>query len=159
MSEALTSALLATAEDRHAPLGPAVTAYSAAMTAVRAQDDLEARMRAIAELHLAAEAAAEAFKAAAATARAKLAEAFEASGCPGLYLAHHHVTPTEGARRVIVTDQAALAARHPELMTTPAPKPDTAAIAKLLRTGSEVAGCTLSNGGETGIRITATTKD
>ena len=151
--------LLTIAEEHNTPLATHVATYSAALTAVRSHDDVEARMRAVAELHLAAEAAEAGFAQAKVATRAALTTAMHESGCPGLYCAHHHVTPTEGARRVIVTDQAALAAQHPDLIVHPPPRPDTTAIGRALRSGVAVAGATLSNGSEPGIRFSATKKD
>lgn len=154
----LSDMLLAMAEEHHAPLASAVNAYSAAMTAVRACDDVEDRMRTVGKLHLAAATAGEAFGAAALGARVALTTAMRESGCPGLYTAHHHVTLVEGARRLVLTDAAALAARHPELMILPPPEPDRPAITKLLRAGHPVEGASLSNGGEPTARFTSSKK-
>jgi hypothetical protein len=154
----LSDMLLSIAELSHAPLAATVNAYSAAMTAVRTQDDIEARMRAVAELHLAAAAAEGAFKAAALDIRAALTTAMHESGAPGIYTLHHHVTPTEGARRLILTDTVALAARHPDLMIQPPPEPDKPEITRRLKAGQVVEGATLSNGSEPGIRFTSIKK-
>lgn len=155
---ALSDMLLTIAEEHNAPLAPLIVTYSAALTTLRSVDDLEDRMRAAAELLLASEAAEEGFAQAKDAARAALTTAFCESGAPGIYTMHHHVTPTAGARQVIVTDEAALAARHPDLMIVPPPKPDKTAISRLLRTGGRIEGATLSNGTSPGIRITANRK-
>jgi F0F1-type ATP synthase membrane subunit c/vacuolar-type H+-ATPase subunit K len=65
---------------------------------------------------------------------------------------HHTYTISAARDGVRITDIDAIPA---ELMRTPPPSPDKAAILKLLSAGVPVAGCTLSNGGMPSLRINA----
>jgi hypothetical protein len=65
---------------------------------------------------------------------------------------HHTYTISAARDGVRITDIDAIPA---ELMRTPPPSPDKAAILKLLSAGTPVAGCTLSNGGAPSLRINA----
>jgi hypothetical protein len=65
---------------------------------------------------------------------------------------HHTYTISAARDGVRITDIDAIPA---ELMRTPPPAPDKAAILKLLSAGTPVAGCTLSNGGMPSLRINA----
>ena len=77
--------------------------------------------------------------------RAEIARSMADTGCPGLYLEHHHVTPVEGQRAVLITDEAALAIAHPDLFTDPKPAPDRRAIAARLKAGDAISGAVLAN--------------
>lgn len=112
-------------------------------------EDLVEVMQAAAAVVLACEAVHEAAKKAEADARKALAAAM-ANGATTFHTEQHTVSLREGARRVIVTDQAELPARfivQPPRPPEPQPCPDLSAIAFELRNGREVTGATLSNGG------------
>lgn len=87
--------------------------------------------------------------------RSKLAASMAEHGSPGFYTSGHHVTPTEAARTVTITNQKALAADHPEMMVTPPAAPDKKAIAYALKNNRVIQGACLSNGGTPGVRFTS----
>ncbi len=142
-------------------LKPTSDAYVTALKRLRAVDyddrePLDPALRYAAELFLALEAMADAADHATKALRAKLAATMADSGAPGIYTAGHHVTPTTPERTVVITDEKALAAEHPDLFTTPQPKPDKKAIAFWLKGGRALKGAELSNGSEPGVRFSPT---
>jgi hypothetical protein len=124
----------------HAALRDAVTTYRAASAGLATGGDLLDMLRAAGSVVLAAEAITAAAKQAEATARAALATCMAETGCPAVALASHVVHLGTKAARVDIEDESAIPA---ELMRTPAPAPDKAAIAKMLRAGAEVPGARL----------------
>nr|WP_321986172.1 hypothetical protein [uncultured Lichenicoccus sp.] len=130
---------------------PVSDQWSAGMRALRAVDQeqpdpYEPTLRAGVQLLIALEAMAKATKETIDILRAEIARSMADTGCPGLYLEHHHVTPVEGQRAVLITDEAALALAHPDLMGDPKPPvPDKRAIASRLRAGEPLTGAVLAN--------------
>ena len=86
--------------------------------------------------------------------RTILRDTMEDAGCFSLGGEVHSLTLADAPRTTQITDAKALAAAHPELMTTPEPQPDRKAIADLLRRGRAVTGAELSNGGQPVLKIT-----
>ncbi len=129
---------------------PVSDQWSAGMRALRAVDQdqpapYEPTLRAGVQLLIALEAMVKVTKETVDILRGEIARSMAETGCPGLYLEHHHVTPVEGQRAVLITDEAALAAAHPDLLTNPKPAPDKRAIASRLRAGEPLTGAVLAN--------------
>ena len=138
-------------------------AYVAALRDLRTVDlaadrPLDPTLQAACELFLAVEQLQDAAEHAMKALREKIAATMADAGCPGIYTSGHHVTPTDAARSVVITDADALAARHPDLMTDPRPAPDKTLIGRALRDGMRVTGAELSNGGSPGVRFNSIRK-
>jgi hypothetical protein len=108
-------------------------------------DDLTACMAGIVPLILECEAAAEAMERHAKRLRTALADAMDTAGATTIKTGHHTASVSSGRAAVVITDPAAI---PPELMRTPAPVPDKAAIGALLKAGHAVEGAVLGNGGQ-----------
>ena len=98
-------------------------------------------------LIVAAEALEDAAKHAQSVLRGHLAESMERDGVTGFETQFHQVTRRKANQVALITDEKAVAAAHPELMTTPEPKPDRTEIARRLRKGERIQGAELTNGG------------
>ena len=136
------AALCTRAVAEHKPLAAAVQAYRIAYGRFGAALDLMDVFDATAMLVLAAEDMKDAAKRLEETARAALAETMRDTGCAAFRTATHVVSLGEAARSAVITDPDII---PPEFLI--APKPDRAAIAKALRSGQDVPGATLNNGG------------
>ena len=125
----------------------AITMFGATAARARLDVSLEDRIRAVGEMIVATEALAEQSEAFAKAARAAVARTMADIGATPVELSDGRVMNwSNGARRVVITGAV------PEAYMTPpqvvAPKPDTAAIAALLKKGVQIPNCTLSNGGD-----------
>nr|WP_321985369.1 siphovirus Gp157 family protein [uncultured Lichenicoccus sp.] len=107
------------------------------------------------DLIIAAEAIEDAAKHAKAVLRERLGESMERDGVTGFETAHHQITRRKANQVALITDEKALAAQHPELMTTPEPRPDRTEIARRLRKGDRIQGAELTNGGAPVVVISA----
>ena len=107
------------------------------------------------DLIIAAEAMEDAAKHVQSVLRAQLIESMERDGVTGFETAHHQITRRKANQVALITDEKGLAAAHPELMTTPEPRPDRTEIARRLRKGDQIAGASLTNGGAPVVVISA----
>lgn len=84
-----------------------------------------------------------------ATKRRLLAEAMESAGLRKVTAPDFTLSLTPVKAKVIVTDESSIPADYLTQPEPPAPKPDKRLILQALNEGHPVAGCTLSNGGQT----------
>lgn len=118
-----------------AALKGSVDAYALAMAQTMDDDDLTVRMANVSKLIIAIDGIKHAAGQISDAARSALAAAMVETSCPGVRMPNHTVYASEGKRVVDVLDPAAVPA---EFMRTPAPTPDLAAIASLLKSGASV---------------------
>lgn len=111
--------------------------------------------RAIVAAILALEDLESAAKDTAAVLRRDLAASMEADGVTGFETDHHIASRVKAAVRVQMTDTAAFAAAHPEMMIAQDPKPDTKRAMQRMNAGETLVGCERSNGGADTLRISA----
>ncbi len=133
--------------DALGPIKLAVTRTKAPYGALLADTDIVAAMRSTTELIVALEALHDAADPRAL--RETLAQQMAETGATQIDCQHHVVSLTAAARKVLVTDAAAVPL---EYLTQPAP--DKRLLAAALKRGP-VAGAELGNGGEQHLRITA----
>lgn len=118
-----------------AALKSSVDAYAFAMAQVMDDDDLTVRMANVSKLIIAIDGIRHAAGKISEAARSALAVVMSETFCPGVRTPDHTIYASEGKRVVDVLDPAAVPA---EFMRQPAPTPDLAAIASLLKSGASV---------------------
>jgi hypothetical protein len=133
------------------PLAGAVVSVRQAQSAMGMAQHISDAILSAATLILAVEALEEAAKEAAHAARSALRDRMLDAGCWNLGGDVLTVTLADGPRTVTITDRDALAKARPDLFGKPTP--DRGAIGAELRRGRIVEGATLSNGGESVLKI------
>lgn len=125
------------------PFRPARNA-AADVAAAHAEVDLVAAGQAIGRLIHQLETAADEITAAAGALRRDLCAVMHDTGMTMVRTETGTWHVREPVMRVVITDEAAI---PPALMEQPPPRPDKAAIARVLKSGGECPGASLSNGG------------
>jgi len=145
-------AMIVETAEAHADSAALPFAVRAALAKVATAEDAPAAAAALGDAIAMAEAMATGIEAATKDMRERFAMVLQELPSKVLPIEGRHHTYTISAARdgVRITDIDAIPA---ELMRTPPPSPDKAAIFKLLSAGTPVAGCTLSNGGMPSLRI------